>query len=402
MKKLFIIATALMLSISSIVAQQALFDQSEIVSPEINKDNNDVTFRVYAPNAKDVQISGEWIPNPTAKFGSGSKPMTKEANGMWTYTVNSLPSDLYGYSFLIDSVRSLDLNNVYVNRDVSSLFNVFITGNGKGDLYKVKEVPHGAVTRRWYKSPKDEYATIRRITIYTPPGYEENKNKTYPVLYLLHGTGGDEEAWISLGRASQILDNLIAQGKAEPMIVVMPNSNVVQEAAPGESSLGMYKPVMMLPRWMDGKFEEIFPDILNFVENNYRTVKNKSGRAIAGLSMGGFHALHISRIYPNTFDYMGLFSPAIEPRDTNTVSGEVYKNIETTLKVQKNNGYKLYQIDLGSDDFLYDEVAAYRKKLDNLGIPYEYKESKGGHTWTNWRTYLSDFAPRLFKQDTGK
>lgn len=390
MKKRSIISFLSLFMLSSITfAQQALWDASKIISPEI-KENNKVTFRIYAPNAKEVKLSGDWL-------SSGSATMTQDKDGLWSYTTQPIPSDLYGYSFMVDSVRTLDMSNVYVNRDVSSLFNIFITPNGKGDLYNVQQVPHGSVTKRWYNSPSNEYVHNKRITIYTPPFYEENQDKSYPVLYLLHGTGGDEDAWYTLGRATQILDNLIAQGKAEPMIVVMPNSNMTQEAAPGESSLGLNKPIMNLLYWMDGAFEETFPDILNFVDTNFRTIRDKSGRAIAGLSMGGFHALHISRIYPDTFDYMGLFSPAIQPRDTIATTAYIYDYVDETLQIQLSNQYKLYEIAIGRDDFLYDEVSQYRKKLDKLEMPYQYIESEGGHTWTNWRTYLTGFVPKLFK-----
>ncbi len=176
----------------------------------------------------------------------------------------------------------------------------------------------------------------RRITIYTPPGYESTREK-FPVLYLLHGAGGDEEAWMELGRASQIMDNLIASAKAKPMIVVMPNGNVSQGAAPGEGVRGFYKPQFMVPGTMDGKFEETFMDIINFVEDNYRVKASKASRAVAGLSMGGFHSLHISRYYPNTFDYMGLFSPALFT--TQDVSSKVYEDIDGTLLTQ--NGERI-------------------------------------------------------------
>lgn len=169
------------------------------------------------------------------------------------------------------------------------------------------------------------------MTVYTPVGYETS-GKRYPVLYLLHGMGGDEEAWISLGRTAQILDNLIAQGKAKPMIVVMPNGNASQEAAPGESSRGMVPPTMQLPKTMEGSYEQAFPEIVKFIDKNYRTIKSKSGRAIAGLSMGGFHSLHISKQYPDMFNYIGLFSAAIMPNKE--VSSPIYENMEGKLKVQ--------------------------------------------------------------------
>jgi len=206
--------------------------------------------------------------------------------------------------------------------------------------------------------------------------------------------GGDEEAWLALGRASQILDNLIAAGKAKPMIVVMTNGNVSQEAAPGESSLGYIVPTMQLPKTMDGSMEESFPDVVNFIDATYRTVKRKSGRAIAGLSMGGFHSLHISKQYPDMFDYVGLFSAAIMP--DKQVKSSVYDNTENKLKIQFNKNPKLYWIAIGKTDFLYKANEEYRKMLNEKGFKYTYYETDEGHIWRNWRIYLTEFVPMLF------
>ncbi|HEY3371055.1 MAG TPA: alpha/beta hydrolase-fold protein [Prolixibacteraceae bacterium] len=389
MKNSFLLTMIFALLCIPAFSQQALWGGTQVISPEV-KDDHTVTFRFAAPDARDVKLSGDWM--PSEGWVPGSEAMTKDDKGVWTYTTKPLDSDLHSYSMTVDGVKTTDPNNVYLIRDVASVFNVFIVGGGKGDLYSVNKVAHGSVTRRWYESPKN--GMTRRITIYTPAGYENSKIK-YPVLYLLHGMGGDEEAWMALGRTSQILDNLIAQGKASPMIVVMTNGNVVQEAAPGESALGLYKPTMMLPNSMDGKFEEIFPDIIHFVESNYRVKADKAHRAIAGLSMGGYHSLHISRYYPNTFDYVGLFSAAIMPNDK--VSSKVYENFNATLETQKKNGYQLYWIGVGKTDFLYKNVTDYRAQLDAMGMKYTYRESEGGHTWTNWRVYLSEFTPLLFK-----
>ncbi|MCX6237783.1 MAG: alpha/beta hydrolase-fold protein [Bacteroidia bacterium] len=384
MKKSIFLAVVFIILVSiTSYAQQDLWGGSKNVSPEL-KDDNTVIFRLLAPNAQEVKITGNWMPAAVA--------MTKGEKGIWSYTTGVLPSDLYSYAFIVDGMKCSDPGNVYLIRDVATVTNVFIVGGGIGDLFKVNKVAHGTVTRRWYDSPSNKMS--RRITIYTPPGYETSKQK-YPVLYLLHGMGGDEEAWIALGRTSQILDNLIAQGKAKPMIVAMCNGNVIQEAAPGESSLGFYTPTFQLPNTMDGKMEETFPDVIKFIESNYRVVTEKSGRAIAGLSMGGYHSLHISRYYPNTFDYIGLFSAAIKP--DNKVTSKVYKDIDGTLNTQMKNGYKLYWIGIGKSDFLYKDVTEYRAKLDKMGMKYTYRESEGGHTWTNWRVYLSEFAPLLFK-----
>jgi enterochelin esterase family protein len=207
--------------------------------------------------------------------------------------------------------------------------------------------------------------------------------------------GGDEEAWISLGRTAQILDNLIAAGEAEPMIVVMPNGNVHQQAAPGQSAEGFYQPTMRLPRTMDGEMEQTFPDIIRFTESTFRVKTGKESRAIAGLSMGGFHSLHISRYHENMFDYVGLFSPAIMPNEN--VTSPVYDDFEQSLNQQNENGYELYWIAIGKDDFLMDAVEEYRDRLDRIQMTYEYMETEGGHTWKNWRQYITEFVPRLFK-----
>ncbi|TCO10544.1 esterase [Natronoflexus pectinivorans] len=387
-KNLLFLALMHLISIHT-MAQQALWGGSEIVSPEINDDNS-VTFRLHAPHANQVQLTGDWI--PSEGWNPGLVEMEKTEDDLWIYTTEPLESNLYGYSFFVDKMRMNDPSNVYLIRDVATLTNVFIISCGQGDYYKVNDVPHGTITRQWYHSPEND--KNRRITIYTPPRYETS-HEEYPVLYLLHGMGGDEEAWMALGRTSQILDNLIAQGKAEPMIVVMPNGNVYQEAAPGESSLGFVKPTMQLPNTMDGKMEETFMDVINFVESNYRVKQSPGARAIAGLSMGGFHSLHISRYYPNTFHYIGLFSGAVFP--SGDATSPVYKNLEETLINQKDNGYQLYWIAMGKTDFLYEQCVELRKIMDRINMPYTYRESEGGHTWDNWRLYLTEFVPMLFK-----
>lgn len=383
--------------ISVAFGQQALWGVGNIESPEINDDNT-VTFRLMAPNAESVLITGDFLPTEKmeTQFGEmdvpGKAELTKDEKGIWKFTSEKLQPELYSYSFIVDGLSMGDPNNVYKIRDVASVTDIFIVGGGKGELYKVQDVPHGTVQRRWYDSPGLKMQ--RRMTIYTPSGYENSREK-YPVLYLLHGAGGDEEAWIALGRTSQIMDNLIAQGKAKPMIVVMPNGNAAQQAAPGEGIRGFYKPQFMEPKTVNGEYEGAFMDIVKFIEKNYRVKRNKANRAIAGLSMGGFHSLQISRYYPNTFDYIGLFSAAILPNEQ--AKSEVYENFDETLKTRMDNGYELYYIAIGKTDFLYKAGAEYREKLDKMGMPYKYIESEGGHIWRNWRDYLTDFTPMLFK-----
>ena len=375
-------------------AQQALWGTAPVVSPEIH-DNNTVTFRFKAPKAVRVQLTGDFLPvQKNAKFEApGIVDLKEGQEGVWEYTTpEPLKPELYSYSFIVDGLRMNDPANVYLIRDVSTLTNVFIIGGDRADFYKVNPVPHGTVSRIWYDSPA--LGLERRMTVYTPAGYETS-GKRYPVLYLLHGMGGDEEAWISLGRTAQILDNLIAQGKAKPMIVVMPNGNASQEAAPGESSRGMVPPTMQLPKTMEGSYEQAFPEIVKFIDKNYRTIKSKSGRAIAGLSMGGFHSLHISKQYPDMFNYIGLFSAAIMPNKE--VSSPIYENMEGKLKVQFDKNPALYWIAIGKTDFVYKANEEYRKLLDEKGYKYTYYESDEGHIWKNWRIYLTEFVPMLFR-----
>lgn len=393
MKRLTALTVALLIGVT-MFAQQALWGTTPVVSPEIH-DNNTVTFRFKAPKAVRVQLTGDFLPvQKNTKFEApGIVDLKEGQEGVWEYTTpEPLKPELYSYSFIVDGLRMNDPANVYLIRDVSTLTNVFIIGGDRADFYKVNPVPHGTVFRIWYDSPA--LGLERRMTVYTPAGYETS-GKRYPVLYLLHGMGGDEEAWISLGRTAQILDNLIAQGKAKPMIVVMPNGNASQEAAPGESSRGMVPPTMQLPKTMEGSYEQAFPEIVKFIDKNYRTIKSKSGRAIAGLSMGGFHSLHISKQYPDMFNYIGLFSAAIMPNKE--VSSPIYENMEGKLKVQFDKNPTLYWIAIGKTDFLYKANEEYRKLLDEKGYKYTYYESDEGHIWKNWRIYLTEFVPMLFR-----
>lgn len=396
-RKIITVAASLML-VTSAFAQQALWGGAQVVSPEVNQDNT-VTFRFVAPKAVKVQVTGDFLPTmkfqtPFGEFdGPGVADLKEGKDGIWEFTSDVLAPELYSYSFIVDGLKVKDPANVYMNRDVNSVTNIFIIKGGRGDLYSVNEVPHGTVSKVWYDSPG--LGMKRRMTVYTPAGYEDNTKNRYPVFYLLHGMGGDEEAWMDLGRASQILDNLIAEGKAKPMIVVMTNGNASQEAAPGQSALGFLPPNMQLPKTMDGEFETAFPDVVKYIDSHYRTVRKKEGRAIAGLSMGGFHSLHISKQYPDMFNYVGLFSAAILPKDG--VTSPIYDNFDEKLAVQFSKKPALYWIGIGNTDFLYKANEEFRKKLDDAGYKYTYFETGEGHIWKNWRIYLSEFVPQLFK-----
>lgn len=367
-------------------AQEALHLRPDVFSPQINDDLT-VTFRLNAPKAQEVLLEGDFP-------GGNSQQMHKDASGVWTLTTaEPLPGELYSYAFRVDSLRITDPANVYTMRDISTLFSLLLIEEGGSKDYAIGDVPHGSLTKTWYHS--DSEGVDRRLTVYTPAGYEQSGDLRYPVLYLLHGMGGDENAWAELGRASQILDNMIARGEVEPMIVVMPNGNIDLQSAPGESKDGMYVPTTKLPRTMDGHFEAAFPEIVSHVDRTYRTKTDKASRAIAGLSMGGMHSMVISREYPEMFDYVGLFSAAVRP--IYATRHEVYRDDEKKLRKQFENAPKLYWIAIGEDDFLYGENVAFREALDKAGYPYEYFESAGGHQWRNWRAYLRLFLPRLFR-----
>ena len=397
MKKLLFLSALLLMSAVTF-AQQALWGGAPVVSPEIHDDNT-VTFRLKDPKAVKVQVTGDFLPTQKMKtpFGEFDAPgvadLKEGKDGVWEFTTpEPLAPELYSYSFIVDGLKTMDPNNVYMIRDVATVTNVFIIGGGRADLYKVNDVPHGTVARMWYNSPT--LGMERRITVYTPAGYETS-GKRYPVFYLLHGMGGDEEAWIALGRTSQILDNLIAQGKAEPMIVVMTNGNASQEAAPGETHFGLTPPNMNLPQTMEGTFETAFPDVVKFIDKTFRTKANKKNRAIAGLSMGGYHSLHISKQYPDMFNYVGLFSAAIMPDAK--VKSPIYEDFDKKLATQFAKNPALYWIGIGKTDFLYKANEDFRKMLDEKGYKYTYYETGEGHIWKNWRIYLTEFAPLLFK-----
>ncbi len=394
-KALFTIALALFAVTG--FAQQALFSRNVVKSPEINADNS-VTFRLHAPKAITVQLTGDCV--------DGVVSMKEDSLGVWSYTTPKLEPELYSYSFIVNGMRMLDPSNIYQNRDVATWTSIFIISEkegDKGDLYSVNKVPHGNLSKVWYESPT--LKLTRRMTVYTPAGYENGKN--YPVLYLLHGAGGDENAWSELGRAAQILDNLIATGKAKPMIVVMPNGNPNCQAAPGEWSFGMYT-----PGFRDGgtgpkdpavaTIPESFMDIVNYVDANYRTLKDRSHRAICGLSMGGGHTFHVSLLYPNKFDYFGLFSAGLHLAKggyQDLFAEQIKANPEFAVQSAKLFGSKpkLYWMGMGKTDFLYQSTVDLRAYWDSKGYNYEYVETDGGHIWRNWRIYLTMFAQKIFK-----
>lgn len=385
MKKVLLAVYAACLSLQ-VVSQENLWWKTPVNSPEVNKDNT-VTFRLKAANATKVEVVGDFLSKDE------KAEMKKVNNDVWEYTTpKALAPELYSYSFMMDGIKISDPSNVFMSRDVVTISNLFMIDGKESELYKVQNVPHGSLSKVWYHSEK--LNADRRITVYTPAGYETNGQR-YPVLYLLHGMGGDEDSWSTLGRAAQILDNLIVQGKAKPMIVVMTNGNSDLQAAWGESPTGYVTPTIELPKTTDGSFEEAFPEVVTFVDKVYRTIAKKESRAIAGLSMGGFHSMQISKEYPTLFNYIGLFSASA--RFKGRKDSHIYENCEAKIKTQFAQKPALYWIAIGKDDFLYEENQKFRSFLDANGFQYTYVESEGGHIWRNWRNYLCQFLPLIFK-----
>lgn len=361
---------------------------------QVNPDRT-ITFTYPAPDAKSVQVCGNFFQLENGTFGEGIAQMAKNADGLWTYTTVPTKSELYRYEFIIDGNYTIDAAAPYTIRDGEVLRNVFVVPGEVGDLTMVQDVPHGTVSKIWYPTA---LGYDRRMSVYTPYGYEASGNKKYPVLYLLHGGGGDENEWLNLGRAAQIMDNLIAAGKTVPMIVVMPNSHVGMSAAPGENSRGYdgAKSSRMV-RTEPNAYEATFGDVMSFIEKTYRTIPDRAHRAICGLSMGGGHTCVISANYPDKFGYVGLFSAAVSNYPADRATSEMTRDFDK--KLAKLFSYKpFYYIAIGDEDFLYQANKSYRETLlDPHGYKYTYAESDCGHVWKNWRHYLTDFSQYLFK-----
>lgn len=346
-------------------------------SPVVEADNK-VTFKVHSANAQTVTINGSWM-----GFGQ-TLPLVKGANNVWSVTVGPLEPSMYHYNFFIDSVSTIDPKNAHALRDGVRYASMLLVPGDGSKLFDVGDVAHGSLSQVWYNSPS--LKLNRRMYVYTPPGYENSSDK-YPVLYLLHGGGGDEDAWTSLGRANYILDNLIAQGKAKPMIVVMTNGNAFQTSS---LRTAPNAPVMTRETFLKyaGMFEgSLVKDVIPYIEKNYRVKASKESRAVAGLSMGGMHTITASIEYPDVFAYIGVFSSGIFQPSPDQ---------EAKFMALKKAGVNKYWVACGKDDFVMESNKRLLDMLNKTGIKHEYFENAGGHTWANWRTYLSMFAPMLF------
>lgn len=394
MKKIsLLIAAALFCMTFAANAQELSSAPGPVDSPQVNPDGT-VTFRFQDKKAVRVQVTGDFLPSQTIgrQEIQGVVDMVEGPNGVWEYTTGKLEPEFYGYKFIVDGVTIPDPANLMVCRDGSVLTTKFLIPGDRADLYAIHDVPHGTVAHVWYPSPVGGFD--RRMTVYTPAGYEANTKTRYPVVYILHGIGGDEDSWLTHGRAAQILDNMIASGKVKPMIAVFTNGNISQQAAVHQTGNGYIHQTTMLPKTMEGTFETAFGEVVSFIDKNYRTIAKKQSRAICGLSMGGFHSLYISANNPDLFGYVGLFSAAVGVTDESV--SPIYQNLDAKLAKQFA-GKPFYFIACGNTDFLYQSNKEYMAKLDKAGYPYTYLETGGGHIWRNWRVYLTEYLPLLFK-----
>ena len=358
------------------------FMRAAVISPEFNAAKDSVTFRIPGNYATVVKLSGSWLvgtenPQPEMQKGEG---------GIWSITLPAPEPEIYTYNFVVDGVPVNDAANIFEQRDGTRFLSVLLVPGERSENY-VTANQRGNLDRVWYNSPT--LGLNRCMMVYTPFGYEDkaNSRKSYPVLYLLHGGGGDEDAWISMGRACEILDNLIEKGLAEPMICVMPNGN------PGQQAARTYqieeKPIDRNdPSQANLYINSLAKDIIPYIESHYRVIAKKSARAVSGLSMGGGHTFAVTVNYPNLFDYICPLSSGAAESD----------EVKAQLEGIKKAGYKLYWIGVGDHDQLaYDRSLQLDKMLTDLGMQHTLYVSGGGHEWNNWRLYLNTFAQLLFK-----
>ncbi|HEU4386660.1 MAG TPA: alpha/beta hydrolase-fold protein [Blastocatellia bacterium] len=377
-----------------------------VTSPEVSADR-EIAFRLLAPQAESVRLTGTDIPG----MGQG-KPMTKNDKGIWEITIGPIPPGSYRYGFNVNGVAVIDPRNPLVSESNNNVWSlVHVPGSEFSDT---NNVPHGAVSAVTYYSTA--LKRFRRMHIYTPPGYESGQGK-FPLFYLLHGAGDCDDSWTSVGRAGFILDNLIASRKARPMIIVMPAGHT---RPTGRGPLpGIAQPGSSAPPPPDEFIQDFTADIMPYVEKNYRLLAGRDNRAIAGLSMGGNQTLNIALPNLEKFGYVGVFSsgllnvfarqtpgagapPAANAPAQITPTGEAWVK-QHQAKIDDPNlkkGLKLLWVGIGKDDFLLSISRNTVELLKQHGFTVVSRESEGGHTWINWRNYLSEFAPQLFQTKT--
>ncbi len=358
--------------------QPTLAEPGRVVSPEVEADGT-VHFRLFAPNAQSVLLRSPELPKELSAYEA---PMARGDDGVWSLTVGPLPPGIYDYGFVLDGLPLADPAS-------ASLFGTRRGARGTVEvpappdaprLDAWRDVPHGSVAMHWYRSPAVD--SPRRAHVYTPPGYGDEPERAYPVLYLLHGMGDDDACWTQLGRANVILDNLIALGRAEPMVVVMPDG----------MPLGMPEGEMSewWPRALETFRTDFFLGLMPLAESRYRVDGSRERRAIAGLSMGGAHSIEFGLTRLDLFAWVGCMSAA---------AWRAERVVERLAQdpAATNEALSLFWLAIGVDDFLLNTHRDFTAALTQAGIDHELHETEGAHTWSIWRQYLGELVPRLFR-----
>ena len=323
--------------------------------------DGNVLFQIYAPQASSVGIYGDLPWNKPVQF-------VKNDSGVWQGVCGGLADGCFRYTFLVDGVRVQDPKAV-LSAEQASIFT-------KGEGY-IRDVPHGAVSQRYYWSKT--LGSIRRMHVWTPAGYEKSRKKL-PVLYLIHGGGDNDAAWPGVGAAGWILDNLLAEGRIVPMIVVMPNGTI-----PGNNMMDE------VPLFAD----DMVTDIIPFVEKNYRVKKGSKFRAMAGLSMGGMETVETAFRHPELFSYVWVLSSSFSPGNQQPYVESL--DLDKIAPVLNRRFKALVFTQGGPEDIAYNNCKETLGYLEKAGVRYEYMEGPGGHTWFTWRRDLETLAPTLFK-----
>jgi enterochelin esterase-like enzyme len=378
----FVLACSLSVFLPALAAAQAAKPAqappqppAPLVSPEVHRDGS-VTFRFRAPNAVDVKLARE---------GAEPVPMQKDEQGVWSVTTAPLEPDYYGYSFVVDGVRSLDPSNHRLVPNLLTPENALYVPGGASVRWEVNDVPHGEIHHHFYKSTVA--GDDRDYYVYTPAGYGPSAKKTYPVLYLLHGFSDDASGWTAVGHANVILDNLIAAGKAKPMIVVMPLGYGTMEMI--RLGWGAWGHTDIRDKNFKNFRLALMLEVMPRVESEYRTTNDRTARAIAGLSMGGSESLLTGLNNLDRFAWIGAFSSGGIPED--------FQAAFPSLDAKANQQIRLLWIACGTEDHLITVNRNFREWLKSKGIQHADIETPGQHTWMVWRRNLAEFAGLLFR-----
>lgn len=355
-----------------------------VISPQVLPDKK-VTFRYLAPLAKEVRLSG-------GQFGAANVPMKKDSIGIWSVTVGPVRPDIYPYNFVVDGLSVMDpANEDYFPNERFKASLVDVPGFTP-TIHAMRDVPHGSVNYEYYPSVE---GTTGSLVIYTPPGYDKDASKKYPVFYLISGTTDTEETFFKVGRTNLILDNLIAEGKAKPMIVVMPYGNMEARIAEQKGDAKPADPVRDSPDAIARmrRFEQdLTKNVIPYVDKTYRTIANRDNRAIGGFSRGGGETLRTAFWNVDKFAWICAYSANLPSNEMESAYSSIVSNPDNT-----NKQLKLLWVSVGNEDFLYNDVSTFLNYLKSKKINYKSLVTGGGHTWMNVKTYLAETAQLLFK-----